>query len=81
MVLTHEIKGGIIIQQRKFMEALFRGSIEEVGRLTRGSLDQGGTPEKILNDGLVKAMDKKMERFIFPKHLLPRVRCMQVLKS
>lgn len=47
-----------MIDQEKFFQAISMGKMEEVKTLTQRALDGGVTPAKILQEGLIKAMDR-----------------------
>lgn len=47
-----------MIDQEKFFQAISMGKMEEVKALTQRALDDGVTPAKILQEGLIKAMDR-----------------------
>ncbi|MGQ9695221.1 MAG: corrinoid protein [Thermodesulfobacteriota bacterium] len=47
-----------MIDQEKFFQAISMGKMEEVKALTQRALDGGVTPAKILQEGLIKAMDR-----------------------
>ena len=47
-----------MIDQEKFYQALSAGSMEEVKALTQKALEAGNSPDKVLKEGLIKAMDR-----------------------
>ena len=47
-----------MIDQEKFYQALSAGKMEDVKDLTQKALSGGEVPESILQDGLIKAMDR-----------------------
>ncbi|MGD0627492.1 MAG: B12-binding domain-containing protein, partial [Thermodesulfobacteriota bacterium] len=57
----------------KFAQALFKGSIEEVKKLTEESLDRGEKAEDILNQGLIKAMEQVGVKFKNCEIYIPEV--------
>ncbi len=62
-----------MVDQKRFIHALFEGSIEEVKKLTEEALNRGNSPETILNDGLIKAMDHVGIKFRNGEIYLPEV--------
>jgi len=62
-----------MINQEKFYKALSGGSMEEVKKLTQGALDRGETPESVLNQGLIKAMDQIGVKFKNCEIYIPEV--------
>lgn len=46
-----------MIDQEKFFQAISMGKTDEVKELTKQALDAEETPDKILQEGLIKAMD------------------------
>ncbi len=62
-----------MVDQNKFTQALFEGSIESVKRLAEDALHRGESPEAILNDGLIKAMDQVGMKFRSGEIYLPEV--------
>ncbi|MGB9700302.1 MAG: corrinoid protein [Thermodesulfobacteriota bacterium] len=47
-----------MIDQEKFFQAISMGKMEEVKQLTQRALEVGETPDKILQEGLIKAMER-----------------------
>ena len=47
-----------MVDQEKYYQALSAGKMDEVKSLTQKALDAGDPPEKILKEGLIKAMDR-----------------------
>jgi 5-methyltetrahydrofolate--homocysteine methyltransferase len=47
-----------MVDQEKYYQALSAGKMDEVKALTQQALDAGDAPEKILKEGLIKAMDR-----------------------
>lgn len=47
-----------MIDQEQFFQAISTGKVEEVKDLTKRALEAGETPDKILQAGLIKAMDR-----------------------
>jgi 5-methyltetrahydrofolate--homocysteine methyltransferase len=47
-----------MVDQEKFYQALSGGKMDEVKALTQKALDGGDPPEKVLKEGLIKAMDR-----------------------
>jgi 5-methyltetrahydrofolate--homocysteine methyltransferase len=47
-----------MVDQEKYYQALSAGKMDEVKVLTQKALDAGDSPEKILKEGLIKAMDR-----------------------
>ncbi len=47
-----------MVDQEKFYQALSAGKMDEVKALTQKALDAGDPPEKVLKEGLIKAMDR-----------------------
>lgn len=62
-----------MINQEKFYKALSGGSMEEVKKLTQEALDRGETPESVLNQGLIKAMDQIGVKFKNCEIYIPEV--------
>src|SRR5512137_2697821 len=62
-----------MLDQKKFIQALFEGSIEKVKMLTEESLRQGEGPESVLNEGLIKAMENVGVKFRNGEIYLPEV--------
>jgi len=47
-----------MVDQEKYYQALSAGKMDEVKALTQKALDAGDAPDKILKEGLIKAMDR-----------------------
>jgi 5-methyltetrahydrofolate--homocysteine methyltransferase len=47
-----------MVDQEKYFQALSAGKMDEVKALTQKALDAGDPPDKILKEGLIKAMDR-----------------------
>jgi len=47
-----------MVDQEKYFQALSAGKMDEVKALTQKALDGGDSPDKILKEGLIKAMDR-----------------------
>jgi len=47
-----------MVDQEKYYQALSAGKMDEVKALTQKALDAGDSPDKILKEGLIKAMDR-----------------------
>ena len=47
-----------MVDQEKYFQALSAGKMDEVKALTQKALDAGDFPDKILKEGLIKAMDR-----------------------
>jgi len=47
-----------MVDQEKYFQALSAGKMDEVKALTQKALDAGVSPDKILKEGLIKAMDR-----------------------
>ena len=47
-----------MVDQEKYYQALSVGKVDEVKALTQKALDAGDPPDKILKEGLIKAMDR-----------------------
>jgi 5-methyltetrahydrofolate--homocysteine methyltransferase len=62
-----------MVDVEKFAEALFEGSVEKVKTLTQEALDRGERAEDILNDGLIKAMDRVGLQFKNGEIYIPEV--------
>ncbi|MBM4332292.1 MAG: cobalamin-binding protein [Deltaproteobacteria bacterium] len=62
-----------MIDQEKFYEALSAGKMDEVRYLTQKALDGGESAEKILKEGLIKAMDQIGVRFKDNEIYIPEV--------
>jgi methanogenic corrinoid protein MtbC1 len=61
------------MNQEKFYEALSAGKMDEVKDLTQNALDRGESPESILKEGLIKAMDQIGVRFKNNEIYIPEV--------
>ena len=57
----------------KFAEALFKGSVDDVKKLTQEAIDRGDKAEDILNQGLIKAMDQVGNKFRNNEIYIPEV--------
>jgi 5-methyltetrahydrofolate--homocysteine methyltransferase len=57
----------------KFAQALFKGSVEEVKKLTQEGLDRGEKAEDVLNQGLIKAMEQVGAKFKNCEIYIPEV--------
>ena len=62
-----------MVEASKFYDALSRGSVEEVKEITRKALSAGDSPEKILKEGLIKAMDQVGVKFKNSEIYIPEV--------
>ena len=62
-----------MVDAEKFAQALFKGSVDEVKKLTQELLDHGEKAENILNQGLVKAMDQVGIKFKNCEIYIPEV--------
>jgi len=62
-----------MVDANKFAQALFKGSVEEVKKLTQELLDGGEKAENILNQGLIKAMDQVGVKFKNCEIYIPEV--------
>jgi len=62
-----------MVDAEKFAQALFKGSVDEVKKLTQELLDRGEKAENILNQGLVKAMDQVGIKFKNSEIYIPEV--------
>jgi len=47
-----------MVDQEEYFQALSAGKMDEVKALTQKALDAGDSPDKILKEGLIKAMDR-----------------------
>ena len=47
-----------MVDQEKYFQALSKGSMDEVKDLTQKALKAGDSADKILKEGLIKAMDR-----------------------
>jgi 5-methyltetrahydrofolate--homocysteine methyltransferase len=62
-----------MVDADKFAQALFKGSVEEVKKITQELLDGGEKPETVLNQGLIKAMDQVGVKFKNCEIYIPEV--------
>ena len=62
-----------MVDAEKFAQALFKGSVEEVKKLTQELLDRGEKAQNVLNQGLVKAMDQVGVKFKNSEIYIPEV--------
>jgi 5-methyltetrahydrofolate--homocysteine methyltransferase len=62
-----------MIDQEKFYQALAAGKMDEVIALAKKALDGGDSPEKILAEGLIKAMDRIGVQFRNNEIYIPEV--------
>jgi len=62
-----------MIDQEKFYKALAEGNMEAVKKLTQMALDAGKTPEVILKEGLIQAMDQIGVKFKNNEIYIPEV--------
>ncbi len=62
-----------MVDQEKIYRALSEGKMDEVKELTQKALDGGESPENILKDGLIKAMDKIGLKFKNNEIYIPEV--------
>jgi 5-methyltetrahydrofolate--homocysteine methyltransferase len=62
-----------MVSQEKFYQALAAGKMDEVKDLTQNALDRGESPESILKEGLIKAMDQIGVRFKNNEIYIPEV--------
>ena len=62
-----------MVDAEKFAQALFKGSVDEVKKLTQELLDNGEKAQNILNQGLVKAMDQVGIKFKNCEIYIPEV--------
>ncbi|MDI6755815.1 MAG: B12-binding domain-containing protein, partial [Thermodesulfobacteriota bacterium] len=62
-----------MVDQEKFYQALSAGKMDEVKDLTQKALDGGESAEKILKEGLIKAMDQIGVRFKNNEIYIPEV--------
>jgi 5-methyltetrahydrofolate--homocysteine methyltransferase len=62
-----------MIDQEKFTQALFKGSVEEVKTYVQEALEQGEKPENILTQGLIKGMDQVGLKFKNGEIYIPEV--------
>ena len=62
-----------MVDPEKFAQALFKGSVEEVKKLTQECFDRGEKAQDILNRGLVKAMEQVGVKFKNCEIYIPEV--------
>lgn len=62
-----------MIQKEKFYMALSQGKMEEVTKLVQEGSKDGESPETILNDGLIQAMDRVGAKFKRGEIYIPEV--------
>jgi 5-methyltetrahydrofolate--homocysteine methyltransferase len=62
-----------MIDQEKFTQALFKGSVEEVKTYVQEALEQGEKAENILSQGLIKGMDQVGLKFKNGEIYIPEV--------
>jgi 5-methyltetrahydrofolate--homocysteine methyltransferase len=62
-----------MVDQEKFYQALSAGKMDEVKALTQKALDGGDSPEKVLQEGLIKAMDRIGVQFKNNEIYIPEV--------
>jgi 5-methyltetrahydrofolate--homocysteine methyltransferase len=62
-----------MVEQEKFYQALSAGKMDEVKALTQKALDAGDAPEKVLKEGLIKAMDRIGVQFKNNEIYIPEV--------
>ena len=62
-----------MVDQEKFYQALSAGKMDEVKALTQKALDAGDPPEKVLKEGLIKAMDRIGVQFKNNEIYIPEV--------
>jgi 5-methyltetrahydrofolate--homocysteine methyltransferase len=62
-----------MVDQEKFYQALSAGKMDEVKVLTQKALDAGDPPEKVLKEGLIKAMDRIGVQFKNNEIYIPEV--------
>ena len=62
-----------MVDPEKFAQALFKGSVEEVKKLTQECFDRGEKAQDILNKGLIKAMDQVGAKFKNCEIYIPEV--------
>jgi 5-methyltetrahydrofolate--homocysteine methyltransferase len=62
-----------MVDQEKFYQALSAGKMDEVKALTQKALDAGDAPEKVLKEGLIKAMDRIGVQFKNNEIYIPEV--------
>jgi 5-methyltetrahydrofolate--homocysteine methyltransferase len=62
-----------MIQKEKFYLSLSQGKMEEVKKLVQEGLEGGESPETILNEGLIRAMDQVGAKFKNGEIYIPEV--------
>ena len=62
-----------MVDQEKFTQALFKGSVEEVKTYVQEALEQGEKAENILSQGLIKGMDQVGLKFKNGEIYIPEV--------
>ena len=62
-----------MVDQEKYYQALSAGKMDEVKTLTQKALDAGESPDRILKDGLIKAMDRIGVQFKNNEIYIPEV--------
>ena len=62
-----------MVDQEKYYQALSAGKMDEVKALTQKALDAGESPDKILKEGLIKAMDRIGVQFKNSEIYIPEV--------
>jgi 5-methyltetrahydrofolate--homocysteine methyltransferase len=62
-----------MIQKEKFYLSLSQGKMEEVKKLVQEGLEDGESPETILNEGLIQAMDRVGAKFKSGEIYIPEV--------
>jgi len=62
-----------MMDSEKFYQALASGKVEEVTKLTQEALDRGEKAEAVLNQGLIKAMDRIGVQFKNNEIYIPEV--------
>jgi 5-methyltetrahydrofolate--homocysteine methyltransferase len=62
-----------MVDQEKFYQALSAGKMDEVKALTQKALAAGDPPEKVLKEGLIKAMDRIGVQFKNNEIYIPEV--------
>jgi len=62
-----------MVDQEKYYQALSAGKMDEVKALTQKALDAGESPDRILKEGLIKAMDRIGVQFKNNEIYIPEV--------
>jgi len=62
-----------MVDQEKYYQALSAGKMDEVKTLTQKALDAGESPDRILKEGLIKAMDRIGVQFKNNEIYIPEV--------